>query len=1018
MLKLGQNRYTNNDSLPGFFYKWDNVNTEPALDEDDFFPLREWQKRASDKLEDKSYRIVNAPTGSGKSLLLCYLSILDMLNNPDLKVIIAVPQTIIASGFRDLKLEFPDGSEHSWNIDSVNDLLSKEGKITEKSMVKRAIAFLKEEDTLQDPEDLQTRVLLCSHQTVVALMKKLNKPKKLNLFKKLLKNTSWIIDESHHAKNKLYDDLEYEDEDNTENDICQNELGKLIKIIYDRKGTILTLPTATFFRGDRLSILTPKMKAKFERFNLAFDEYLKTLKYLESFSFNFMFYNLNPIENITNLFNTRVGKTIIYLAHTGSRCSSGDKYQEVQDIINCIKDKKSEIDEDENGVFHVTRKGKDITILDLVDDTSMSKRDIRKRYIESKAKKKDGPDVIIAMDMFKEGANYDYLDRAILIGPRNSLNQMMQTIGRLFRDAESKKHVEIIQLFPRVIDIENDVLKNKLNDSFNGIVSSMLLENVLVPNLSNIFSSGRAGEKLDNTYNTCEIESNAFNDLVTDMNQNKDIFNQVLKIICRYRIEHGNNGVREYFDRIVKSTLENNKIEVEQEILQKVSDVIWFMISRRRAIVDNSGIDVSHIDINVIDYDPIGDFLAYASGACDGSLFEKYKRFFKSCRTPEEWVPIAEKIAKENGGILPNPKWLQKNVGYGLYEAMKKYPEKFDHIKQKKLFKTVEEWVEIADKLVKDNDGILPNVKWLIDNSYNMLYETMRNYPKKFDHVKQQKIFKDPEEWAKIAEKLVKNNNGILPNRKWLRENKYSGLDQMIKIYPEKFAHIKQKSLKRRTIDEWVSVAEKLVKENNGILPGSTWLRENDYGGLDQMMYKYPDEFSHIKQKRKHRTIEEWVEIAEKLVKENDGILPRRKWLLKNKYYGLLHAVKRYPDEFAHIKQGRKHKTIEEWVLIAEKIAKENGGILPNPKWLQNNKYGGLYEAMKRYPDEFSHIKQKRKHRTIEEWVEIAEKLVKDNDGILPNCTWLRENDCSGLYKMIKKHPEKFSHISRIKRAA
>ena len=50
--------------------------------------------------------------------------------------------------------------------------------------------------------------------------------------------------------------------------------------------------------------------------------------------------------------------------------------------------------------------------------------------------------------MFKEGANWIWAERAIIIGERNSLTDIVQMSGRTFRDAEGKEHVEIIQLLP------------------------------------------------------------------------------------------------------------------------------------------------------------------------------------------------------------------------------------------------------------------------------------------------------------------------------------------------------------------------------------------------------------------------------------------------------------------------------------------------------------------------------------------------------------------------------------------
>lgn len=49
---------------------------------------------------------------------------------------------------------------------------------------------------------------------------------------------------------------------------------------------------------------------------------------------------------------------------------------------------------------------------------------------------------------------------------------------------------------------------------------------------------------------------------------------------------------------------------------------------------------------------------------------------------PEEWVPIAEKLAAENGGQLRSIKWLRSNGYRGLSAAMSKHVALFAHIPQ------------------------------------------------------------------------------------------------------------------------------------------------------------------------------------------------------------------------------------------------------------------------------------------------------------------------------------------------
>lgn len=114
-------------------------------------------------------------------------------------------------------------------------------------------------------------------------------------------------------------------------------------------------------------------------------------------------------------------------------------------------------------------------------------------------------------------------------------------------------------------------------------------------------------------------------------------------------------------------------------------------------------------------------------------------------------------------------------------------------------------------------------------------------------------VFK-PNKWVKVAEELALKNNGELPPHVKLRELNLHGLNYALVKYPEQFAHIKKAVLlekaKAKSTEEHVKDAEKLCSENQGFLPNPKWLQQNGYTGLDYQIRKYPNAFAHIKQKR------------------------------------------------------------------------------------------------------------------------------------------------------------------------
>jgi hypothetical protein len=214
----------------------------------------------------------------------------------------------------------------------------------------------------------------------------------------------------------------------------------------------------------------------------------------------------------------------------------------------------------------------------------------------------------------------------------------------------------------------------------------------------------------------------------------------------------------------------------------------------------------------------------------------------------KEWVPIAEKLAEEHGGILPHKGWLGSNGYCGLIQALQKYPELFAHLDKDNQFgRTVDEWVSVAEQLAEKHNGALPRGIWLMENGYKSLHSAIRHNSEKFSHIKTEFISHTPHEWVKIAEKLAEDNGGILPCNSWLRNNRYSGLPSVIYRCPELFKHIKQENKSGRTPEQWVEFAEKLAKENQGILPCAKWLSINGFSGMYDAIRRRPELFRHIK---------------------------------------------------------------------------------------------------------------------------------------------------------------------------
>jgi hypothetical protein len=168
-------------------------------------------------------------------------------------------------------------------------------------------------------------------------------------------------------------------------------------------------------------------------------------------------------------------------------------------------------------------------------------------------------------------------------------------------------------------------------------------------------------------------------------------------------------------------------------------------------------------------------------------------------------------------------------------------------------------------------------------------------------------------------------------------------------------------SMERKTLAETVLLAEKLTKDNGGLLPSATWLEANGHGCIRAAKIRNPETFTHIKQEKVNNSLTENVSIAEKLAKDNGGLLPPTSWLRTHGYRNVSHALHAYPKAFAHLKRQKLAKTLAEIVLLAEKLTKDNGGLLPSTDRLKAEKHHSVCNALYTYPKAFAHLARERK---------------------------------------------------------
>ncbi|GAB4185879.1 MAG: hypothetical protein Tsb0015_03220 [Simkaniaceae bacterium] len=594
--------------------------------EDSFSAMRTWQIDAFNDLKGAPLMILNAPMGSGKSWLMCALAAFKMEKDLSLRTVIGVPQSIIASGFTRAKLTLPNGAKINWKVTYNLCAESKSDRRTTNELI----------DWLANPlSDFEDRILLCTHSTLLRAFRKLEKEKRLDLLSNLL---LWL-DEAHHVMNTASEDFP--------EIVDSNGIGQLVEHLLSQpvQNVQLGLTTASFFRGDRRALLTPDMESKFARYNLPYDKYLESMKHLQSFSFDFLICGYDYINGIEALVKQKRGKDIIWVPHPNSLQSTRKKTQEVQTIIDKYhaiyggKPKK-----DEKGITILGEAEQTFKIIDLVDDHPI-RRSLGKSYIRNPVLNKDqhALDAIIALNMFKEGANWIWADRAIIVGTRSSLVDIIQMIGRVFRDAEGKKHAEVIQLLPFSLDQKDDKgFRENLNDYLKAIYASLILENILDP-VKIKAPSAQAEEKTDKKPpQECEkkIEENWLKIAVPDESKQHVLIEKVGSRLMQLKAE--SSEIMSWNDHkiIAEKVLEENGItEHKKEVAQQILGIF------ARKTFRLQGISVGEIDFDIVKMgEPLDFLLIYTSGACNISTFKDLReavylsREWKDFESAREWV--------------------------------------------------------------------------------------------------------------------------------------------------------------------------------------------------------------------------------------------------------------------------------------------------------------------------------------------------------------------------------------------
>jgi hypothetical protein len=399
--------------------------------------MREMQARAY-AARNAQYLLLKAPPASGKSRALMFLALDKVIRQGLKKVIVAVPEMSIGGSFRDTNLT-SSGFFADWHVDCDLCTAGSEGK------VEQVAAFL---------NNTESRYLLCTHATLRFAYERIGNCAAFN-------DVLVAIDEFHHTSA----------EDG-------NKLGAMVDALMADSTAHIIAMTGSYFRGDQVPILSPETEAKFTQVTYTYYEQLNGYKYLKSLGIGYHFYQGRYFDALKKVLDLDK-KTILHIPNVNSMESTGQKLHEVDTILDAIgtvvaKDSRT-------GIMTVkTRKGKTLRVADLVTDDSMRVNVLK--YLRE-IRERDQMDIIIALGMAKEGFDWPWCEHVLTIGYRSSLTEIVQIIGRATRDCEGKTHAQFTNLIAQP-DAEDEDVKNSVNNMLKAITLSLLMREVLAPNIT------------------------------------------------------------------------------------------------------------------------------------------------------------------------------------------------------------------------------------------------------------------------------------------------------------------------------------------------------------------------------------------------------------------------------------------------------------------------------------------------------------------------------------------------------
>lgn len=402
--------------------------------------MREMQARVYQH-RNSQYLLVKAPPASGKSRALMFVALDKLANQGVKKIIVAVPERTIGRSFANTEL-VKYGFYEDWKVEPQYDLTLPGW---DAGKVQKLVDFLKSSDG---------RILICTHATLRFAYEKVADDH-------IFDNVMVGIDEFHHVSSE-----------------DSSVLGTALKNIMHNSTAHIMAMTGSYFRGDSAPILSLEDEQLFDKVTYTYYEQLDGYQYLKSFGIDYKFYQGEYLDALDQALDTSK-KTIIHIPSINSSESTKDKYNEVDAIFDAIGDLVDH--DDKTGIYLIKSKqtGKILKVADLVNEEGREKV---QDYLRDNLKGPDDLDIIVALNMAKEGFDWPWAEQALTIGYRHSLTEIVQIIGRVTRDSSNKTHAQFTNMIEQPDAKDGDV-EYAVNQILKAITASLLMEQVLAPEI-------------------------------------------------------------------------------------------------------------------------------------------------------------------------------------------------------------------------------------------------------------------------------------------------------------------------------------------------------------------------------------------------------------------------------------------------------------------------------------------------------------------------------------------------------